>query len=157
MRSAGSTGIAHRRNSDIVGFFRKAVAFTRRFPTLQRRQFPLGHDLDADGVLDIAWFGPDLGEADWTDPNARTLCFQLDSSEDGEHLDVERLYFILNGHYDARMVTLPQLGPQQAWFRAIDTSLPSGQDFANPGQEVRIDPPGYYIASPRSTVVLLAH
>ena len=53
-------------------------------------------------------------------------------------------------------VRLPELGPAKAWFRAIDTSQPSGADFADPGQEVRIDPPGYYIANPRSTVVLLA-
>jgi hypothetical protein len=42
------------------------------------------------------------------------------------------------------------------WNRAIDTSLPSGADFAAPGQETLIDPPDHYIANPRSTVVLLA-
>ena len=29
-------------------FFRKAIAFTRRFPILQRRRFLLGRDLDVD-------------------------------------------------------------------------------------------------------------
>jgi len=143
-------------NSDLVGFFRKAIAFTRRFPTLQRRQFPVGRDLDGDGVPDIAWFGPDLDEPHWTDPNARTLCFQVDSSEHGEIDDAERLFFILNGHYETQTVKLPQPGASKAWFRAVDTSLPSGPDFADEGQEVRIDPPGFYIANPRTTVVLLA-
>jgi len=42
------------------------------------------------------------------------------------------------------------------WNRAIDTSLPNGEDFAEPEQETLIDPPDHYIANPRSTVVLLA-
>ena len=51
------------------------------------------------------------------------------------------------------------LGSKEAFEqmnRAIDTSLPSGDDFAEPGQEIRLDPSDHYIANPRSTVVLLA-
>ena len=51
---------------------------------------------------------------------------------------------------------LPPLDGAHGWHRAIDTSLPRGADFADPGQEVRIDPADHYIANPRSTVVLLA-
>ena len=105
---------------------------------------------------DIAWFGPDLDEPHWTDPNARTLCFQVDTSEHGEIADAKRLFFILNGHYETQTVKLPQPGASKAWFRAVDTSLPSGPDFADEGQEVRIDPPGFYIVNPRTTVILLA-
>ena len=144
------------RNSDLVEFFRKAIAFTRRFPVLQRRQFLLGKDLDADGIPDLEWFAPDQGEPAWQDQNARTLCYQLDSSEDGAQLDVDRLFFILNGHFEPQWVKLPPLGPSRGWYRAIDTSLPSGEDFMEPGQEVQLDPPDHYIANPRSTVVLLA-
>jgi glycogen operon protein len=49
------------RNADLVEFFRKAIAFTRRFPVLQRRKFLLGKDLDADGIPELAWFAPDGG------------------------------------------------------------------------------------------------
>jgi len=38
------------RNADFLDFVRKAIAFTRRFPVLQRRKFLLGRDLDADGI-----------------------------------------------------------------------------------------------------------
>src|ERR1035437_210290 len=74
------------RNSDLVEFFRKAIAFTRRFPVLQRRKFLLGEDLDADGVPDLAWFSPEQGEPAWGDPSARTLGFQLDGCEDVERI-----------------------------------------------------------------------
>jgi hypothetical protein len=52
-------------------------------------------------------------------------------------------------------VKLPELAPPLAWYRAIDTSLSAGPDFAEPGQEVRLDPSDHYIVNPRSTVVLL--
>jgi glycogen operon protein len=144
------------RNSDLVEFFRKTIAFTRRFPVLQRRKFLLGKDLDADGIPDLAWFAPDGGEPRWQDPGARTLCYQLENSDEGAQLDVERLFFILNAHFEPQWVKLPPLGPSRRWRRAIDTSLAAGADFAEPGEEVAIDPPDYYIANPRTTVVLLA-
>jgi len=144
------------RNSGLVEFFRRAIAFTRRFPALQRRKFFLGKDLDADGIPDLTWFAPDGGQPRWQDGSARTLCCQLDSSEDGARLDVDRLFFILNGDFESQWVKLPPLGPSRCWRRAIDTSLPSGEDFAEPGKEIPIDPPDHYIANPRSTVVLLA-
>jgi glycogen operon protein len=137
-------------NADLVEFFRKAIAFTRRFPVLQRRKFLLGKDLDADGVPDLEWYG-----TNWQDPEARTLCYQLDSSESGTACDADRLFLILNGHYLPQWVNLPGL-KVGAWYLAIDSSLPSGADFAEPGREVRIDPGDHYIANPRSTVVLLA-
>ncbi len=144
------------RNSDLVEFFRKTIAFTRRFPALQRRKFLLGKDLDADGIPDLTWFAPDGGQPPWQDDNARTLCYQLDASEGGAKTDVDRLFFILNAHFELQWVKLPPLGPARSWYRAIDTSLPSGEDFAVAGKEVRIDPPDHYIVNPRSTVVLLS-
>ena len=106
---------------------------------------------------DLTWFAPDGGEPWWRDQNARTLCYQLDTSDDGARLDVDRLFFILNAHFEPQWVTAAAPGPSQRWYRAIDTSLPGGEDFAEPGEEIRLDPPDHYIANPRSTVVLLAH
>jgi glycogen operon protein len=143
-------------NRDLTEFFRKAIAFTRRFPVLQRRRFYLGKDLDADGVPDLTWSSPDGGEPRWHDADARILCYQLDSTEDGPQLAVTRLFFILNAYFEAQSVALPPLAAPRGWHRAIDTSLPGGEDFAEPGLEVQITPPDRYVANPRSTVVLLA-
>jgi glycogen operon protein len=144
------------RNADLFEFFRKAIAFTRRFPILQHRKFFLGKDLDDDQVPDLTWFAPDLGRLRWDDANARTLCYQLDASEGGAGSDVTRLFFILNSHFESQWVKLPPLDANLGWYRAIDTGLPNGEDFAEPSRETPIDPPDHYIASPRSTVVLLA-
>jgi glycogen operon protein len=145
-----------RENEDLVDFFRKAIALTRRFPILQRRKFFLGKDLDADGVPDLTWFAPDRDTPKWQDGNVRTLCYQLDASEDGSNLGVDRLFFILNAHHASQWVTLPQLHTDRAWHRAMDTSLPPGTDFTEPGHEIEIEPADHYIANPRSTVVLFA-
>jgi isoamylase len=144
------------RNDDLFEFFHKAIAFTRRFPILQNRKFFLGKDLDVDQVPDLIWFAPDLGRSQWDDASLRTLCYQLDASEDGADLGVERLCFILNSHFDPQWVKLPPLESGRVWHRAIDTSLPGGEDFTEPGREISIDPADHYIANPPSTVVLLA-
>jgi isoamylase len=143
------------RNAEMVEFFRKAIAFTRRFAVLQRRKFFLGKDLDADGIPDLTWFGPDGGQPAWRDTEARTLCWQLDASEEGGASEAERLFFILNGHFESQWVRLPELAAGRRWYRAIDSSLRAGEDFADAGREVALDPGDHYIANARSTVVLL--
>ena len=144
------------RNAEIFEFFQKAIALTQRFPALQHRKFYLGQDHDDDNVPDLSWFAPDLGKPQWHDDNSRTLCFQLDASEDGCRLGVNRLYFILNADHQAQWVKLPPLDAGHAWCRAIDTSLPGTASFADAGREVPLAPSDHYIADPRSTVVLLA-
>ena len=88
--------------------------------------------------------------------NARTVCMQLDACEDGTNNGVDRLFLILNGHYEPQWIKLPQPGASRGWHRSIDTSLPLGEDFLEAGQEIAIDPADLYIVNPRSTVVLLA-
>jgi isoamylase len=145
------------RHQDLVGFVRKAIAFTRRFPILQRRKHPLGKDLHDDQVPDLTWFAPDLGWPPWDDPDLRTICVQLDASVDrGVAGGADRLFFILNAHPEWQWVKVPALPSGRRWFRAIDTSLTGGAAFMGPGAEVRLDPPDHYIVNPRTTVVLLA-
>ncbi len=143
------------RNRDMLDFVRKAIALTRRYPALQRRKFFLGADLDDDGVPDLTWFGPDGGGPTWTDPELRTLCYQLDASEDPSDRAAIRLYFILHAHHQPQWITLPALAAGRAWYRIVDTSLAAGEDFAEAGREVRIEPSDHYIANTRSTVVLV--
>jgi hypothetical protein len=42
------------------------------------------------------------------------------------------------------------------WHRAIDTSLASAEDFAEPGREVPLELADHCIANPRTTVIVLA-
>jgi isoamylase len=143
------------RNADIVTFFQIAVALTRRCTILERRKFLLGHDSNGDGMPDIVWYGKELGSPAWDDPELRTICYQLDGSEQASELGHYRLFFILNADSALQYVALPPLWDGARWHRLIDTTLPAGEDICLPGNEVALDPPAFYLANPRSTVVLI--
>ena len=145
------------RNADVVAFAKQAIAMTRRFPALQRRKFLLGADLDADHIPDLSWFSPDGNAPNWSNSESRTLCYQLDTDDTLPGGAVISLFFILNADFENQWIVLPQLRGGYGWHRIIDTSLPSGQDFAEQYTEIAVDPADHYIANPRSTVVLIAH
>jgi glycogen operon protein len=144
------------RRDDLVEFFRKAIAFVRRFPILQRRRFSFDRGLDHKESDTLTWFGPDQAAPRWNDAEARTLCVQLKTLGDAAGLDVRRLFTIMQAGSTIQRVSLPPVDGGGVWRRAIDTSLAAGKDFAATGAEVRLDPPDTYIVNPRSTVVLLA-
>jgi isoamylase len=101
------------------------------------------------------WYGRNLDSPAWNDPELRTLCYQLDGSEQASELGHYRLFFILNADPGLQHVTLPLLWDGAQWGRLVDTSLPASEEIALPGNEVPLDPPGFYLANPHSTVVLL--
>jgi isoamylase len=143
------------RNGDFLRFVQKTVAFLKRYPILQRRKFFLGRDLNANGVPDLAWFDENGATPDWNNPELRTICLQLDGGEAQSDKGDYLLYFILNADPAVRFVRLPSISNGKKWMRVIDTSLKAGEDLLEEGQEITIDPAEFYIANPRSTVVLL--
>ena len=143
------------RNADMVAFFRKAIAFTKKYTILQRRKFFTGTDRDGNAVPDIQWFGEDLGPPRWSDPEARILCCVLDGNEEPSEAGTYFLFLALNGDYRRHEVMAPPLPPGLRWRRAIDTSLPAGEDFPEDGDGPPLDPADRYLVNPRTTVVLL--
>jgi isoamylase len=143
------------KNADILEFFRKAIAFTKKYTVLQNRKFFLGRDMNMDNISDISWFGTDLGAPRWNDPEARSLCYRLDGGETQSALGRYYLFVILNADFLVRAVRLPKFDHGVHWFRVVDTSLPSGQDFMDIGAEIRLDPEDSYLVNPRSTILLL--
>ncbi len=144
------------RNRDILEFFRKAIRFTRRYPILQRRRFFTGADLDGDSLPDIQWFGENLDRPAWDDPEVRTLCCLLDGGEEVSDAGEYLLFLVLNADWRTKTVRIPDPTAGLEWFRAVDTSLPAGEDFAEEGKETPVVPRDRYVAAPRSTVVLIA-
>jgi glycogen operon protein len=146
------------KNDDLVEFFRKVISFVRRYPILQRRKFALGADLDDDHIPDLTWFGVNGdGSPQWNEPEARTICVQLDASTERGELTGERLFFIYSASFTSQWVKLPMLENGARWYRAIDTSLAAGADFAAEGSENPVEPADHYIVNARSTVVLIGH
>jgi len=143
------------KSADILEFFAKAIALTRRYTILQRRRFLQGADLSDDSVPDIRWFGKNLDSAAWSDPDLRTLCYQLDGSEEKSAAGDYLLFVILNADFREQSIMIPAPKLGMNWYRIIDTSLSHGEDFLAEGQEELLGLPQSYLAKPRSTVVLL--
>jgi glycogen operon protein len=143
-------------NADFFGFVQKAIAFTRRFPALQRKTFFSGTDINRDNNLDIRWFGTNLDEPRWGDPELRTIAYMLDGAEAPWKAGDYLLFVMLNAASYAVSVQVPPAGRARRWRRVIDTSLPAPEDFLL-DELVTPDAQDYYIASPRSTVVLVTH
>ena len=142
-------------NKHMVEFVRKIIALTCRFTILQRRKFYLGKDLDANNIPDLSWSPADGGNPNWGDPELRTLCLQLDGSEEESALGDYQLFIILNADFHLQSVNLPKLTDKKKWYRVLDTSLPTGEEIMMPGHEIILDPNDIYLVNPRSTVMLL--
>ena len=134
------------KHRDIFIFFKRAINFTQKYSVLQNRTFLRGSI--GDQLADISWFGLDGGVPQWDNPESLVLSYMLEGTD-------HQLFIILNVDYRAQSVKLPLLEGKE-WFRSVDTSLQTGEDFADSGKEIVIDPPGTYVASPRSTVVLIS-
>jgi isoamylase len=143
------------RNRETTDFFRKAIALTRRYTILQRRKFDLGIDLNADHIPDLSWFGPVLKPPNWQDPELRTVCMMLDGGEEPSEAGRYFLYVIFHADCRLQPVAIPPAPGETKWHRVIDTSLPAGEDFREPGREILLRPADQYLVNPRSTVVLL--
>ncbi len=140
------------KNSDLLNFSKKVIEFTKTHKIFQRRKFLLGRDLDGNTVPDIKWFvGRDTERPSWDDPELRTVCYQLDEEEGHDHF----FFIVLNADYNMQYIRIPRLINHKKWYRVVDTSIESGEDFLDSGREILLDPPDYYLVNPRSTVVLI--
>ena len=124
-------------NAGLVRFTRMMIALRKRHFAIDREHFNSR----------ITWHGP-RGEADWSNPS-RSLAFHLH----GEHLQPD-LYVIFNAHWEAQRFHLP--ASPGNWRRLVDTNLPSPRDIVEDRDAVPLNPNDHYIATPRSTVILIS-
>ena len=141
-------------NADIHAFCKKAIAFRKQYPVLQRKKFVTGRDGNADTIPDIAWFGKNLEPPRWEDQEQRMVCFQLDGGEVTSKVGDYYLFFIVNFDVKSYKIKLPQ-HKEMRWHRIIDTSLSGGEDFLEQGREIKLKTSHSYQSNPRSIVVLL--
>jgi len=124
------------RNAEVLRFFEKMIRFRKDHPTLCRSRF--WRD-------DVTWHGtgakPDLS------PESRCLAFHLRSASDSD------LYVMINAHWEPRTFLIHGWDFGH-WRLAIDTGLPSPDDFRDPGAEAALTSPEYTLR-PRSVVVFV--
>ena len=125
------------KNRDVFRFFKQMIAFRKAHPSIGRQTF--WRD-------DVKWFGAD-GPVDFSH-DSRSLAYLLN----GESVDDDDLYVMMNGRWEGRTFTVPEDAGMK-WRRVVDTSKPSPEDILEPGSEPKIDSSKYPVPA-RSIVVL---
>ncbi len=121
-------------NRLLIDFVRKLIAVRNAFPILRRNRFLSGeHNADLD-VRDVRWVTPaatDMGDEQWSDPNARCFGMLLDGRAQASgikrpSMDATAL-LVLNAHHDVVRFRVPEVVGGSRWRRLIDTNVPEGQ------------------------------
>jgi isoamylase len=107
---------------EMLRFTRELIALRKRHPSLRRTRFI---EPDSD---EIRWYGEDLENPHWNDPEARVLCFTLA----GLTADEPALHVMINMASTPRVLSLPQVMPLQ-WRRFADTTFTAPDDVTPAG------------------------
>jgi isoamylase len=141
-------------NGDILDFLKKAIAFRKQFPVLEKHRTITAAKMGKTTEADITWFGRRLHTLHPEHPRGKVLCFQVRSKIGDAQSAKCFLFFILNVSTRGAFI---KLGRRKGlnWHRAVDTALESPQDFL-PADNVELlkDQNSYHLG-PMSIAVLI--
>jgi isoamylase len=116
----------------LLEFTKRLIRIRREHPALRRSKFFQGLDVAGTELCDLLWFGADgrpMTEADWQDPETRTVQMFLagrgidDVDDDGRPLVDDNLLLVINAADSTLEVALPELGSvREPWEILVDTS-----------------------------------
>jgi len=116
-------------DADLLGFTKRLIALRRNHPVFRRRRFLAGVE-----ASQLDWFTPAgavMTQADWNDPNARSLAIYLDGSDDPDRaadgtpmLDDDFLVMV-NAWWEPLDFTLPATRGGRTWLHELDTFDPA--------------------------------
>ncbi len=144
------------KNADIGEFFRKAIAFRKKFGVLQGRHFFNGIDDTGSRQSDIIWYGPDLKPLEWKNREARTILYQIDGGRDPYPAGGYQLLFAFNADGEGKLLRLPKTAGRR-WFRIVDTSCDSPIDFFDPAFPAPVLDVRYTVKAGTVAVFINAH
>jgi glycogen operon protein len=136
------------KNRDLFRFWKHMIDFRKRHASLRRPTF-FSAAVNERGMPEVVWHGTKLNSPGWNDPDGRALGITLAGFR-GE----EDIHIMLNMYWEALHFELPPVAGR-VWFRAVDTSLTSPLDIAEPGSEAPIAGSTYPVGQ-RSVVVLIS-
>jgi glycogen operon protein len=144
------------KNESLFRFCKLAINFRKRYASFRRPDFFEGRDHSGDALPDITWCDRSAKTPDWQRLD-RFLAFYIngDKTEILAGHDDPDFYVICNADgKDTTAFLPPTFG--KAWYRCADTSIPSPDDFLEPGQEELLGNPKVYVLPARSMVILMA-
>ena len=142
--------------SEVFRFVKHAIDFRLHHPAFRRPEFFQGQDFAYNTLPDILWYGEDGKVADWSKIN-HFIAFRLDGRHAETFADVDDndFYIMLNSSCQDKTVKIPAAIGGKKWYRVVDTSLPSPEDFLPAGEEEMLNR-SVYILPARSMAVLLS-
>jgi len=135
------------KHADLLRFWQRMIAFRKTHPAVRQNAFYTG-DVNERGLKDMTWHGTKLNEAGWDDSQARALGFTV-AGVDGD----SDIHCMMNMYWEPLDMAVPVIAGRK-WARAIDTSLPSPDDIADPDKEMAFAGQSYRVNG-RSVVVLV--
>jgi glycogen operon protein len=146
------------KNADLFRFCRMAIQFRRCHPSFRRPDFFEGLDHSGDTLPDIAWYNRSgKSPPDWQRLD-KFLAFYIngDKTETLARKNAPDFYILCNTDVKDISAALPPLAAGKSWYRCVDTSIPSPEDFLEPGSEESLGLPKVYVLPARSMAVLMA-
>jgi glycogen operon protein len=143
-------------DADMLAFTKRVIAFRRAHPVFRRRRFLAGAESSQ-----LGWFTPSgaaMTEADWADPNARSIGVYLDGADDPDRADDgspmldDDFLVLVNAWWEPLDFVIPSTRPQQRWRTEFDTFDPGRP--ARPAGPVEPVAGASITVGPRSIVVL---
>ena len=125
------------RESELVDFVRRLLAFRRRRPELRRETFLKGWRRSGRSD-DVRWLRPDgreMREPDWNDARAQALGVALAGAESAD----AAIVVLINGGAEPLEFRLPARGDGRPWRTVADTAAPAAQAAAEPGAARRVE------------------
>jgi isoamylase len=104
------------KHTDFVRFHRLMIQFRKTHPLLKRKDFLKDSDVE--------WHGHVCKQPNWGG-DSRFLAYTLH-----DPVQSESLYIAFNAHFQSAHVQLPQPPDGKTWYRVVDTSLASPNDFS---------------------------
>jgi isoamylase len=133
--------------AEMLRFTREIVALRKRHASLRRPRFV---DPEDKGPGSVRWYGRGKAPPDWSDSEARVLCFTLL----GLDADEPALHILINMSGERVPLPLPVPAAGFVWRRVVDTSLAPPEDVLPPDTAVPPQREGSYDLAARAVAVL---
>jgi isoamylase len=144
-------------HQDILRFCRLLIAFRRSHPAFHRPEFYSGEDRSRNSIPDITWFDEKGRQMQWKISD-RLLAYRLDGSK--AEIEADRddndFFLMFNALEKDKEFVLCAPPNEKSWYLAMDTGLPSPEDFLLPGRERLLPLQNRYSTKSRSAVVLIS-
>ncbi len=121
---------------DLMAYTRELIRIFNDNPVLRRRDFFNGRPFTPGGTKDVTWIRPDgdeMTEAEWSDPELRTIGMALSGratdeiDQRGRPTYGDTILLLLNGGNRSRSYTLPRIEWAGIWEELLNTARPPGR------------------------------